>query len=114
MTQGSENKKYRTQIASSAGVVVFAGDRSDHAGWVEVSCQRLALRATALVLKHAFIKQPVEVPQVRRQFASFLGLGPARFGPTFRLRSRTAEIAAASGPAGDGLMAVVAAAPDSA
>ena len=86
MTQGSENKKYRTQIASSAGVVVFAGDRSDRAGWVEVSCQRLALRATALVLKHAFIKQPVEVPQVRRQFASFLGR-PARFGPTFRLRS---------------------------
>jgi hypothetical protein len=30
---------------------------------------------TALGLKQAFINQPVEVPQVRQQFASFLGIG---------------------------------------
>jgi hypothetical protein len=49
----------------------------DQAHWVEVgrACQRFALQATALGLKQAFINQPVEVPQVRQQFASFLGIG---------------------------------------
>lgn len=77
MTEGSENEKYRNQIASSAGVAVFVGARSDRSSWVEVgrACQRFALRASALGLKHAFINQPVEVPQVRKQFASYLGLG---------------------------------------
>ena len=57
MTEGSENEKYRKQIASSAGVAVFVGDHSDRTGWVEVgrARQRFALRATALGLKHAFM-----------------------------------------------------------
>jgi hypothetical protein len=77
MTERTENQKYRSQIQSSSGVAVFVADRSDHAHWVEVgpACQRLALQATAFGLKHAFINQPVEVPQVRRQLASLLGIG---------------------------------------
>jgi nitroreductase len=77
MTESGENEKYRNQIQSSAGIAVFVADRGDQAHWVEVgrACQRFALQATALGLKHAFINQPVEVPQVRRQFASFLGIG---------------------------------------
>ena len=77
MTEKAENEKYRAQIRSSAGIAIFVADRPDKAHWVEVgrACQRFALQATALGLKQAFINQPVEVPQVRRQFASFLGLG---------------------------------------
>jgi hypothetical protein len=77
LTESGENEKYRNQIQSSAGVAVFVADRSDRAHWVEVgrACQRFALQATALGLKQAFINQPVEVPHVRKQFASFLGLG---------------------------------------
>ena len=77
MTERAENEKYRAQIRSSAGVAVLVADRSDRAHWVEIgrACQRFALQATALGLKQAFINQPVEVPQVRQQFASFLGLG---------------------------------------
>lgn len=77
LTERSENQKYRDQIRSSAGIAIFVADRSDHAHWVEVgrACQRFALQATAFGLKHAFINQPVEVPQVRKQFASFLGIG---------------------------------------
>jgi len=77
MTENAENEKYRNQIRSSAGVAVFIAERSGPAHWIEVgrACQRFALQATALGLKQAFINQPVEVPQVRRQFASFLGIG---------------------------------------
>ncbi len=77
LTEKAENEKYRNQIRSSSGVAVFVADRSDEAHWIEVgrACQRFALQATALGLKQAFINQPVEVPHVRKQFASFLGIG---------------------------------------
>ena len=77
LTESGENEKYRNQIQSSAGIAVFVADRGDQAHWVEVgrACQRFALQATALGLKHAFINQPVEVAGVRQQFASFLGIG---------------------------------------
>jgi hypothetical protein len=77
LTERGENEKYRRQIRSSAGIAVFVADRSDHAHWVEVgrACQRFALQATALGLKQAFINQPVEVPHLRKQFASYLGIG---------------------------------------
>jgi len=38
----------------------------------------VALQATALGIRHCFINQPVEVPTVRGQFASYLGAGDRR------------------------------------
>ncbi len=72
----SENDKYSRQIRSSAGIAVFFGAREDPAHWVAVgrACQRFALEATALGLKHAFINQPVEVPALRPELASLIGL----------------------------------------
>jgi hypothetical protein len=77
MTERGESEKYRKQIQSSAGIAILVADRNDRAHWVEVgrACQRFALKATVLGLKQAFINQPVEVPQVRQQFATFLGIG---------------------------------------
>ncbi len=77
LTERGENEKYRRQIRSSAGIAVFVADRSDHAHWVEVgrACQRFALQATSVGLKQAFVNQPIEVPHLRKQFASFLGIG---------------------------------------
>lgn len=71
-TENGENRKYREQIESSAGVVVLAADANDKAGWIAVgrACQRFGLQATALGLKYAFINQPVEVAALRVQFAS--------------------------------------------
>jgi hypothetical protein len=59
---------------------VFVSDRNEPAGWVEAGrcCQRFALQATALRLRHAFINQPVEVAAVRGQFATYLGIGGRR------------------------------------
>ncbi len=75
-TASSQNDAYARQIRSSAGVAVFMGAQADPAHWVAVgqACQRFALQATALGLKHAFINQPVEVAGLRPQLASLVGL----------------------------------------
>jgi hypothetical protein len=79
-TKDAENRKYESQIRSSAGVAVFVSEKNEPAYWAEAGrcCQRFALQATALGLKHTFINQPVEVPAVRGQFATYLGIGGRR------------------------------------
>ena len=79
-TEGGENKKLREQIESSAGMAVFVSDKDDREHWVAAgrACQRFGLQATALGLEYAFVNQAVEVPAVRRRFASFLGIGDRR------------------------------------
>ncbi|WP_438742335.1 Acg family FMN-binding oxidoreductase [Bradyrhizobium sp. U531] len=79
-TESGENKKYREQLASSAGIMVLAADRSDKSHWIAVgrACQRFGLQATALGLKYSFVNQPVEVAALRPQFAASLDLGGRR------------------------------------
>jgi len=75
-TAASQNADYARQIDSSAGLAVFVGAKEDPAHWVAVgrACQRFALQATALGLKHAFLNQPVEVPALRPDLANLIGL----------------------------------------
>ncbi|MDB5444885.1 MAG: Tat pathway signal protein [Phenylobacterium sp.] len=92
VTAKSENDVYARQLRSSAGVAVLVAAREDRAHWVAVgqACQRFALQATALGLKHAFINQPVEVARLRPELASLAGLPGRRpdivmrfgYGPT--------------------------------
>lgn len=72
----SENDKYARQMRSSAGVAAFVGARNDREHWVLAgrACQRFALQATVLGLKHAFINQPVEVANLRPELAALVGL----------------------------------------
>jgi hypothetical protein len=79
-TESGENEKYRAQIDSSAGVAVFSSELNNKNHWVAAgrACQRFALQATALGLKYAFINQPVEVPNLRDELSSYLGLGGRR------------------------------------
>jgi nitroreductase len=79
-TKDGENKKYETQMRSSPGVAVFVSGKNEPAFWTKAGrcSQRFALQATALGLKHCYINQPVEVPAIRGQFASFLGIGDRR------------------------------------
>ncbi|MFG1465371.1 nitroreductase family protein [Xanthobacter sp. DSM 24535] len=91
-TAKAENDVYARQIRSSSGIAVFVGAGETPAHWVAVgqACQRFALQATALGLKHAFINQPVEVPQLRPELATLIGLPGRRpdivmrfgYGPT--------------------------------
>src|SRR5262249_10066072 len=79
-TESGENGKYRAHIPSSAGFAVLVREQHARANWANAGrvCQRSALQATALGLKHAFINQPVEAPSLRQQLASYLGLGERR------------------------------------
>ena len=72
----SENDRYARQLRSSSGVAVFVSERADRDHWVRVgrACQRFALKATALGLKHAFVNQPVEVPALRPELAALVAL----------------------------------------
>lgn len=76
VTARSENDKYARQLRSSSGVAVFVGLKNDREHWMRAghACQRFALQATALGLKHAFINQPVEVAALRPELASLVGL----------------------------------------
>jgi nitroreductase len=89
-TEDRENKKYRDHIESSAGIAVFVSEADDRAHWVAAgrACQRFGLQATALGLKYAFINQPVEVPALRPQFASYLGVGSRRPDIVLRFGAR--------------------------
>ena len=80
VTKDGENKKYEAQLRSSSGVAVFISDKNEPAYWSAAGrgSQRFALQATALGIRHCFINQPVEVPAVRGQFASYLGVGARR------------------------------------
>jgi len=79
-TKDGENEKYVEHIKSSAGIAIFTGAREDREHWVKVgrSFQRFALQATALGIRHAHINQPIEVPSIRTEFASWLGAPDAR------------------------------------
>ena len=80
VTKDGENKKCEAQLRSSSGVAVFISDKNEPAFWSAAGrcSQRFALQATALGIRHCFINQPVEVPAVRGQFASYLGAGARR------------------------------------
>lgn len=94
----AENDKYASQIASSAGIAVFVGERDDRDHWTRVgrASQRFALQATALGLKVAYINQPVEVAALRSELASLVGLPGRRpdlvmrfgYGPTMPYSAR--------------------------
>ncbi len=107
-TKDAENLKYASQLRNSSGVVVFVSDKNEPAGWAAAGrrSQRFALQATALQLRHAYINQPVEVPAVRGQFATYLGIAGSRpdlvirfgYGPELprSLRRPTAQVIVAA------------------
>ncbi|NEZ03573.1 Tat pathway signal protein [Wenzhouxiangella sp. XN201] len=75
-----QNAKDHKHIMSSSAIAVIHSESNDKKHWIEAGrCyQRLALQATALGLRNAFINQPVEVAALRSEFAQFLGLGERR------------------------------------
>ncbi|MCU0559086.1 MAG: hypothetical protein MUD16_02700 [Desulfobacterales bacterium] len=79
-TAGSENDKYAKKVRSSSGIAVFVSETESPAQWIEVGrCyERFALQSTALGIRNAMLNQPVEVAALRRQLASFLGIGGRR------------------------------------
>jgi hypothetical protein len=75
-----QNRKDIAHVRSSGAVAVFVSEQDNPCSWIEAGrCyERMALQATALDIRSAFINQPVEVGILRAQFASFLGVGSRR------------------------------------
>lgn len=98
VTAKSEGKKYARQVLSSAGIAIFIAKQANREHWVLAgrACQRFALQATALGLKHAFINQPVEVAALRPELAALFGMPGRRadivmrfgYGPTLPYSAR--------------------------
>lgn len=65
-------KKLRT----SGGAVVIASESDSKTAWVHTGqvYERLALKMTSLNIKSAFLNQPIEVPGLRMQFQTALGI----------------------------------------
>ena len=61
-------------------MIAFVAQENTRMSWINVGrCyERFALQATAFGLRHAHINQAVEVPEVRVQFAEYLGIGDRR------------------------------------
>lgn len=86
-TAEAENEKYAAQVRSSAALVVLVAPENAPRGWVAAgrACQRLMLQATVDGLKCAFLNQAVEVPAMRAELRSLLGLGERRPNLVLRL-----------------------------
>lgn len=60
VTAKSEHDRYARQLDTSSGIAVFVGAQTDRAHWVAVgrACQRFALQATTLGIKHRSSTSP--------------------------------------------------------
>ncbi|MFN8420657.1 MAG: nitroreductase family protein [Anaerolineae bacterium] len=67
------------KLRSSPHGLVIASSSESKTTWVRIGqvYERMALLLTALGIQSAFLNQPIEVPQVRSQFQSALGLDQA-------------------------------------
>ena len=67
-------------VRSASALMVFSADRDDPEAWLNVgrSFERVALRATALGVRHAHLNAVCEVPDARASLATALELGRAR------------------------------------
>ena len=76
---GQQADTSAAKVRSSSGLLIFASALDDKPHWIETGrlYERLALTLTALGIQTAFLNQPAEVPALRSQFQSYLGLGPA-------------------------------------
>ncbi|PKN98489.1 MAG: hypothetical protein CVU42_11750 [Chloroflexi bacterium HGW-Chloroflexi-4] len=65
------------KLLSSSGSVVFATDNDTPESWVRCGqvFERLSLHLTSLDLKSALVNQPIEVPELRGEFQTAMGLG---------------------------------------
>jgi hypothetical protein len=73
-------------VRSSSGLFVIATERGDKQAWINTgrAYERLALTLTTLNIRSAVINQPIEVPDLRAEFQSYLNIGASQ--PQFLLR----------------------------
>jgi len=79
------------KVRSSPGAVVVTSELEGKTAWVRVGqvYERMALTMTSLNIRSAFLNQSIEVPDIRGQFQTAIGLGHAL--PQLLLRFGYAE-----------------------
>ncbi|HEX6247064.1 MAG TPA: hypothetical protein VFZ64_04280 [Nocardioidaceae bacterium] len=103
VTASAQVKADRTRLGSSAGVAVFLTSHDSPASWVEAgrAYERFSLTADLLGVRSAFVNQPIEVPPLRGELRTTLGVdgqpqlmvrfGHAPYGP-YSLRRPVNEV----------------------
>lgn len=83
---GQQAQKDEKNVRSSSGLLVILTEQDDKGTWINTGrvYERLALRLTTMNIKSAVMNQPIEVPELRSEFQSYLNVGAAR--PQFMLR----------------------------
>ncbi len=76
---GQQSDTDAKKARSSSGLIVVASASDDKRHWIETGrfYERLALTLTIAGIQTAFLNQPAEVPALRSQLQSYLGLGTA-------------------------------------
>ena len=76
LTPKGQSATDAANIRTSSGVAVFVSSEQGREAWIEAgrAYERFALQATALGIRTAHINQPIEVPQIRSEFESWLKL----------------------------------------
>ncbi|HEY1112884.1 MAG TPA: hypothetical protein VGE66_04965 [Chitinophagaceae bacterium] len=82
-----EARKVRELVQASAALVLFATTNNSKEGWVSLgrSYERLALRATALGIRHSLLNMPCEEKAVCEKLKRELGYGSEEPGLLIRL-----------------------------
>lgn len=65
------------KLRSSSGSIIFATENDSSEAWVRCgqAYERLSLQLTSLDLKSALLNQPIEIPELRAEFQTAMGLG---------------------------------------
>jgi hypothetical protein len=89
VTTGSAGQQAQTDeksLRSSSGLLVIVSEQDDKQAWINTGrvYERLALILTTMNVKSALMNQPIEVPELRSEFQSYLNVGTAY--PQFMLR----------------------------
>lgn len=76
----SQARRDALMLASTPMLAAIVAAEDTPRAWVEAgrACQRLALQASALALRTAFVNQPIEVPALRGELHRLLGPGDGR------------------------------------
>jgi hypothetical protein len=76
ITASSQARRDREHLQSSAAVAVFLTETDTRPAWVDAgrAYERFALRGDLLGVRSAFINQPLEVPHLRDELGSVLGV----------------------------------------
>lgn len=83
---GQQAQTDEMNVRSSSGLFVITTEQDNKHAWINTgrAYERLALTLTSLSIRSAVMNQPIEIPELRSEFQSYLNIGASQ--PQFLLR----------------------------